>query len=128
MSWPGRTPLDRSGRLHAADDSTVLPITIRRAVPDDAASIVGIWTGIVAELTYSAVDRPFTIEAEREYLAGLSEREGILLAETVDRHVVGFQSLDQWTKLFHSMDRVAQIGTFVRLEWRGSRTSTTMRS
>jgi RimJ/RimL family protein N-acetyltransferase len=29
------------------------------------------------------------------------------------------QSLDQWTKLFHSMDHVGQLGTFVLKERRG---------
>ena len=92
---------------------------IRRATPVDAASIVAIWEAIAAEKIYSAIDRPFTIEGEREYLQSLSAREGIFLAETDTRQVVGFQSLDQWTKLFHSMDHVGQLGTFVLREWRG---------
>src|SRR5712691_4638519 len=49
----------------------------------------------------------------------MSAREGIFLAETAKQQVVGFQSIDQWTKLFHSMDHVGQLGTFVSREWRG---------
>src|SRR5713101_2359603 len=94
------------------------PITVRRATPDDTASVVAIWKAIVAERTLSAVDCPFTIEQEREYLQSLSMREATFLAETASREVVGFQSLDQWTKLFHSMDHVGQLGTFVLREWR----------
>jgi ribosomal protein S18 acetylase RimI-like enzyme len=94
------------------------PITILRATPEDAARVVAVWRAIVAEKIYSAIDCPFTIEREREYLASLSVREGLFLAETADR-VVGFQSLDQWTKLFRSMDHVAQLGTFMLREWRG---------
>jgi phosphinothricin acetyltransferase len=93
-------------------------IAIRRASPDDAASIAGIWKAIVAEQSYSAVDRPFSVETEREYLTALSSREAIFVAETGDRKIIGFQSLDQWTKLFHSMDHVGQLGTFVLREWR----------
>ncbi len=93
-------------------------IAIRRASPDDAESIVGVWKEIVAEKVYSAVDRPFSIETEREYLKSLSPREAIFVAETADRKVIGFQSLDLWTKLFHSMDHVGQLGTFVLREWR----------
>jgi ribosomal protein S18 acetylase RimI-like enzyme len=94
-------------------------ITIRRGTTDDAASIVAVLQQIVAEKSHSAIDCPFTLEREREYLESLSTREGVFLAETADRQVVGFQSLDQWTKLFHSMDHVGQVGTFVLKEWRG---------
>jgi ribosomal protein S18 acetylase RimI-like enzyme len=94
-------------------------ITIRRGTTDDAASIVAVWQAIVAEKIYSAIDCPFTLEQEGEYLKSLSAREGVFLAETAERKVVGFQSLDQWTKLFHSMDHVGQLGTFVLKEWRG---------
>jgi hypothetical protein len=67
----------------------------------------------VAEQIYSAVDVPFTLDGEREYLRSLTAREGMFLAETTARQVVGFQSVDQWTKLFQSMDHVGQLGTFV---------------
>jgi ribosomal protein S18 acetylase RimI-like enzyme len=94
-------------------------ITIRRGTTDDAASIVAVWQAIVAEKNLSAVDCPFTTDRERAYLTSLSSRECVFLAETAERQVVGFQSLDQWTKLFHSMDHVGQLGTFVLKEWRG---------
>ena len=94
-------------------------ITIRRGTPDDAPSIVSVWQAIVAEKIYSAIDCPFTLEREREYLKSLSAREGMFLAETSERQVVGFQSLDQWTKLFRSMDHVGQLGTHILREWRG---------
>src|SRR6266849_4310783 len=94
-------------------------ITTRRGTPDDAPSIVSVWQAIVSEKIYSAIDCPFTTEREREYLQSLSRREGMFLAETADRQVVGFQSLDQWTKLFRSMDHVGQLGTHILHEWRG---------
>ena len=90
-----------------------LPIKIRRALPADAASLTAIWEAIVNEKSYSAVDRPFSIESEREYLQSMSSREALFLAETSEQQVIGFQSLEQWTKLFHSMDHVGQLGTFV---------------
>src|ERR1700674_4516525 len=94
------------------------PMTVRRAMPDDAARVVAILESIVAERTCSAIDCPFTIEQERQYLKSLSTREGMFLVEAANREIVGFQSLDQWTKLFHSMDHVGQLGTFVLREWR----------
>ena len=94
-------------------------ITIRRATLDDAAGIVAIWQAIVAEKIYSAVDDPFTVERERDYLRSLAAREGAFVAETADQQIVGFQSLDQWTTLFRSMGHVGQLGTFILREWRG---------
>lgn len=94
-------------------------ITIRRATPDDAASIVVIWQAIADEKIYSAIDRPFTIEEESAYLQSLSAREGIFVAE-VNGNIVGFQTLDLWARFIHSMDHVGQLGTFVLRDWRGS--------
>src|SRR5258708_978246 len=96
-----------------------LAITIRRATPNDAASIVAVKQAIVAEKLYSAIDCPFTLEQERDYVNSLSAREGVFLAETAEQRIVGFLSLDQWTKLLRSMDHVGHIGTFVLSEWRG---------
>ena len=92
-------------------------ILIRRAMPDDAASINAIWEVIAAEKIYSAIDKPFTIEEERAYIQSLSEREGVFLAE-IDGNVVGFQSLDLWARSIHSMEHVGQLGTFALPEWR----------
>ena len=94
------------------------PITIRRATPDDAPGIVAIWQVIAAEKIYSAIDRPFTIEKERAYIASLTAREGMFVAEA-NSALIGFQSLDLWSRFIHSMDHVGQIGTFVLPEWRG---------
>ncbi len=94
------------------------PIAIRRATPDDAASIVAIWQVIVAEKDHSAVDEAFTVEGERAYIESLSQREGVFLAQAGDR-VIGFQTLDRFVTYAHSMDHVGQLGTFVLREWRG---------
>jgi RimJ/RimL family protein N-acetyltransferase len=63
------------------------------------------------------VDRPFTVESEREYLESMSDRETVFVADTLSG-VVGFQTLDLWTKLHGSMDHVGQLGTFVLSPWR----------
>ncbi len=94
-----------------------MPLTIRRATPADAEAISAVWEAICAERVYTAVNRPFTPQQEREYIASLSERESIFLAE-VDGRVVGFQSLDQWIKFTDSFDHVCSVGTFVLPEWR----------
>jgi ribosomal protein S18 acetylase RimI-like enzyme len=93
-------------------------ILIRRATPDDAASLNAIWQVIAAEKIYSAIDVPFTIEQERAYLESLSDREGVFLAQ-VDGKVIGFQSLDLWERFIRSMNHVGTIGTQILPEWRG---------
>jgi ribosomal protein S18 acetylase RimI-like enzyme len=94
-----------------------MSIAIRRAAPADAEAISAVWEAICAERVYTAVHRPFTPQQEREYIAALSDREGIFLGE-VDGRVVGFQSLDQWIKFTDSFDHVCSMGTFVLPEWR----------
>jgi RimJ/RimL family protein N-acetyltransferase len=94
-----------------------MPIHICRATPDDAGAISAIWEIVCAERVYTAVNRPFTPQQEREYIASLSGREGIFLAE-VDGRVVGFQSLDLWSRYTDSFDHVGVVGTFILPEWR----------
>ena len=94
-----------------------MQITIRRATADDAEAISAIWEVVCAERVYTAVNRPFTPQQERDYIASLSSREGIFLAE-VDGRIVGFMSLDLWAKYTDSFDHVGVMGTFVLPEWR----------
>ncbi len=93
-------------------------ITIRRATPDDAPSIGAIWQVIAAEKIYSAIDCPFTLEQERAYIASLTEREGVFLAEHAG-HVIAFQSLDLWEHFIRAMNHVGTVGTQILPEWRG---------
>lgn len=91
---------------------------VRRATPDDAAAITAVLTAVVAERTYSAIDRPWSVDEQRRYLEALSGREAFHLAEA-DAAVVGYQSLDRYSSFLPSMAHVAQVGTFVLPEWRG---------
>jgi len=94
-----------------------MQLTIRKALTDDAAAISAIWMVVCAERTTTAVNRPFTPQQEREYIASRSDREGIFLAE-VEGEVVGFQSLDLWAEYTDSFDHVGVVGTFVLPAWR----------
>jgi len=94
-----------------------LRVSIRRATPEDAGAISAIWEVICAERVYTAVNRPFTPRQERDYIASLSDREGIFVAEVGGR-VVGFQSLDLWARYTDSFDHVGVMGTFLLPEWR----------
>jgi ribosomal protein S18 acetylase RimI-like enzyme len=94
-----------------------MQLTIRRAGPDDAEAISAIWQVVCAERVYTAVDRPFTSQQEREYIASLAEREGVFLAK-VEGQPAGFQSLDLWAKYTGSFDHVGVMGTIILPQWR----------
>ena len=94
-----------------------MDLNIHKATIDDARAISSIWKVICAEKIYTAVNIPFTSEQERTYIAQLSDREGIFLAE-IKKQIVGFQSLDLWAKYTNSFDHVGVIGTFILPNWR----------
>ncbi len=74
---------------------------------------------VAAERVYSAIDRAWSLDEQRQYLASLSPREAIHVAVEASQRIVGFQSLDLWSPLLHSMAHVGQVGTFLLPEWRG---------
>ncbi len=90
---------------------------IRKASVEDAEKIASIWSIICSERTYSAVNKPFTPEQEKEYISNLSDREGIFVAEYKSQ-IIGFQSLDIWMDYIDSFDHVGTIGTFIHPNWR----------
>jgi ribosomal protein S18 acetylase RimI-like enzyme len=94
-----------------------MQVTVRRATPEDAESISAMWEVVCAERVYTAVNRAFTPQQERDYIASLSDREGVFLAE-VDGRIVGFQSLDLWAKYTDSFDHVGVMGTIILPAWR----------
>jgi len=90
---------------------------IRRATPDDAKGVVSVIEVIVAERTFSAIDRVWTVEEERRYLESLSPREAIHVAVDDEGAVIGVQILDRWSPL-DSMSHVGTLGTFLLPAWR----------
>jgi L-amino acid N-acyltransferase YncA len=95
-----------------------MEIIIRKATVNDAESITDIWKIISSERIYSAIDEPFSLEEEKQYLSGLSDREGVFLA-IVDGKVVGFQTVDKWAKYANSFSHVGHIGTYIVPGYRG---------
>lgn len=90
---------------------------IRKASIADAEAISSIWEIICAERKFTAINKPFTPQQEREYISTLSDREGIFIAE-LEKQIVAFQSLDLWAKFTDSFDHVGSIGTFILPKWR----------
>ena len=91
--------------------------SFRKASIADAEAISSIWEVICAERIFTAVNKPFTPQQERDYISSLSNREGIFVAE-LENQIIAFQSLDLWAKFTDSFDHVGQIGTFILPKWR----------
>ena len=53
---------------------------IRKAVAGDAEGIAAVMHAVVAERVHSAIDRAWTADEERRYLASLSSREAFHVA------------------------------------------------
>ena len=94
-----------------------MQIVIRKASIADAEAISSIWEVICAERKFTAINKPFTPQQEREYISSLSDREGIFIAE-LEKQIIAFQSLDLWAKYTDSFDHVGTIGTFILPKWR----------
>jgi RimJ/RimL family protein N-acetyltransferase len=94
-----------------------MQVSIRKASISDAGDISSIWEVICAERKFTAINKPFTPQQEREYISSLSDREGIFIAE-VENQTIAFQSLDLWGNYTDSFDHVGTIGTFILPKWR----------
>ena len=95
-----------------------VPLAIRRATEADAEAIIAILEGIASERIYTAINRPWSADQQRQYLVSLSVREAIHVAETERRAIIGYQTLELWAPTLDSMAHVGQVGTFLRPEWR----------
>jgi phosphinothricin acetyltransferase len=95
-----------------------VPFTIRRATEADAESIIAILEGIASERIYTAINRPWSADRQRQHLASLSAREAIHVAETERDAIIGYQPLELWAPTLDSMAHVGQIGTFLSPAWR----------
>jgi L-amino acid N-acyltransferase YncA len=93
-----------------------MQIHIRDATPDDAQGIVGILNPIIAARIYTVFDAPFTVDAEREYIARFPARGVFHVAvDDADGRIVGLQNMEPIAPYTHAMDHVASCGTYVDL-------------
>lgn len=79
-------------------------VTIRRAEPDDAAAIAGIYNEAILTTTATFDIEPKTVEERTHWLRSHDERHPVLVAQ-VEGRVVGWVSLSRWS------DRVAYDAT-----------------
>ena len=93
-----------------------MDLVIRDVALADAEAIVGILNPIIAARIYTAFSEPFSVDAERQYIAQFPPR-GVWKVATrrADRHIVGFQVLEPFGPYTQAFDHVATIGTYVDL-------------
>jgi L-amino acid N-acyltransferase YncA len=96
-----------------------MAISIRPVVPDDAAAVASILNRVIETGAYSAFDSPFSVENERDYILGLSQRSVFLVAvRDTDQRVVGFQSMDPFATWTSAFAHVGVMGTYIDLDCR----------
>ena len=93
---------------------------IRKAGPDDAAAVAAVLNSVIREGEHTALTRPFTVEEERTFIAGLCDRSALFVAE-LDGDIAGIQSIepDASARYTDSMRHVATVGTWIRADARG---------
>lgn len=92
-----------------------MDLRIREATPEDAAEIVSILNPIIEAGVYTVLEEPFTVEAEREYIANFPRRGVFHVAVSPQGWLVGFQSVEPFASYTRALDHVATIGTYVDL-------------
>ncbi len=99
---------------------TAMPMLIREVRPDDAEAILAILNPIIESGAYSALDTPFTVAAEREFIQSFPRRGVFHLAEqSPQRRVVGFQTVEPFAAYTRAFDHVGVVATFVEMACRG---------
>jgi L-amino acid N-acyltransferase YncA len=92
---------------------------VREARPDDAAAIVGILNPIIEAGTFTVLDTPFSVEAERRFIESFPARGVFHVAEDpTDGALLGFQDVSPFADYTRAFDHVGVIGTFVDLSRR----------
>lgn len=96
-----------------------MDVVVREARPEDAEGIISIFNPIIEAGTFTLFDTPFTVEAERAYIASLTTRDIFHVAVRADDNaVVGFQSMSPFATYTHALDHVGVVGTYIGLEYR----------
>jgi L-amino acid N-acyltransferase YncA len=94
----------------------VSSVVIRDARVEDAEDMVAILNPIIAARRYTALDTPFSIDAQRQFIRTFSPR-GIfhVAVDSTSRRVIGLQDVSPFGDYTHAFDHVGVIGTFVDL-------------
>jgi L-amino acid N-acyltransferase YncA len=96
-----------------------MAIEIRDVRTEDAEEILAIFNPIIAARRYTAMDTPFIVEVEREFIRTFPARGIFLVAiDTAAGRMVGFQNVSPFGSFTSAFDHVGVIGTYVDLDRR----------
>jgi L-amino acid N-acyltransferase YncA len=105
---------DVSGHPDAA-----APLSIRPATADDAEAVAELLNEVIRSGRYSLLDTPFSVEAERAFIARFPARGVIHVACLPEAGIIGVQSLGPFGQYAtHEHDHVCSMGTWVREAYR----------
>jgi L-amino acid N-acyltransferase YncA len=89
-------------------------LMVRDARPEDARGVLAVFNPIIESGLDSVFATPFTEEAERRYIAELSDRAIFHVAvRTEDATIVGFQGMEPFATYTGAFDHVGVVGTYV---------------
>ena len=90
-------------------------LAVRDATPDDAGAVAAILNPIVAAGGFTVLDGPFSVDAERDFIARFPRRGIFHVAVAPDGRIVGFQTVEPFAAYATAFDHVGTIGTYVEL-------------
>ena len=92
---------------------------IRTVQIEDALGLTEILNPIIESGIYTILDKPFTVEAEKEFIANFPERGVFHVAVNPStQKIVGFQNVEPFATYTNAFDHVGIIGTYVDLSIR----------
>ena len=90
-------------------------LLIRPVTPGDAEAVAGVLNEAILDGRWSLLDTPFSVDAERAYIADFPERGIFSVAELPGEGIVAFESLEPFSRYAtHEHDHVLTMGTYVR--------------
>jgi L-amino acid N-acyltransferase YncA len=96
-----------------------MDLLIRAARPDDAAGVVKVLNPIIAARQFTVLDTPFSVEAERAYIAGFPGNGVFHVAvRQSDQQIVGLQNVEPFATYTSAFDHVGTLATYVDLACR----------
>jgi L-amino acid N-acyltransferase YncA len=93
-----------------------MQLTVRDVEPGDAEGLVRVLNPIIESRLYTALDTPFSADAERDYVIDFPDR-GVwkVAVREPDQAIIGFQVLEPYATYTHAFDHVGTLGTYVDL-------------
>jgi L-amino acid N-acyltransferase YncA len=102
------------------DVKRAMEIRIREVRVSDASGVADLLNSIIDDGSFSVFDTHFSAEDERQYIENFDPRGLFHVAFLPDNdQIVGIQTLESFALYTHAFDHVAQIGTFIHLDFPG---------